>query len=162
MRAALEVCVGGGGGGANQGKCGDARNTSEGVAMCAVPLMPRSLASPVATSGTGELRAGKWNGGKVGWGKAGWIESGTGVHAGRQVRCGVRVRGAVRGGYVGGARIMASETASARNCDIVSSPTLARPPPPAMARTVGPAPERYAPCAPASSATLMIGSNGNM
>ena len=56
-----------------------------------------------------------------------------GCAAGAAVRC-----GAVRGR----ARIMASAVASARKCDMVSSPTLARPMPPVMARTVGPAPER--------------------
>lgn len=57
---------------------------------------------------------------------------------------------------------MASETTSARNCDIVSDPTFAIPTPPVMARTVGPAPERKAPCAPASRASLMMGSKGNL
>merc|ERR1719213_1454500 len=41
--------------------------------------------------------------------------------------------------------VIASETASARNCDIVSVPTPEAPTPPAIARTVGPAPERNAP-----------------
>lgn len=46
--------------------------------------------------------------------------------------------------------VIASDTASARNCDIVSVPTPEAPTPPAIARTVGPAPERNAPCAPAA------------
>jgi len=49
-------------------------------------------------------------------------------------------------------------TASARNCDIVSEPISAIPTPPVMATTVGPAPERNAPCAPALSAACTIGS----
>ena len=61
-----------------------------------------------------------------------------GCAAGAAVRCGALRCVAVRGG----ARIMASAVDSARKCDMVSSPTLARPMPPVMARTVGPAPER--------------------
>eukprot|EP00962_Isochrysis_galbana_P000624 scaffold180_cov134-Isochrysis_galbana.AAC.2 len=45
---------------------------------------------------------------------------------------------------------------------MVSEPTLEMPTPPVTARTVGPAPLRKAPCAPASRASLMMGSNGNL
>jgi hypothetical protein len=75
-----------------------------------------------------------------------------GVVGSVQVRCGVEYGAAGgkggswgergREGEGGGARIMASAVASARKCDMVSSPTLARPLPPVMASTVGPAPER--------------------
>ena len=61
----------------------------------------------------------------------------------RVLRCGALRCGALRCAAVRGrARIMASAVDSARKCDMVSSPTLARPMPPVMARTVGPAPER--------------------